>query len=88
MALDDRHQLFQAYQNHGSLFSPQIQVSNSTIFYPELYDGGLRAAVADFGLTSCNSVVTDKVQVRGTSYANGMLVLLRYTKGQVQFEKI
>lgn len=37
-SLAERHQLFQAYQSHGSLFSPQVQVSDSTSFYPELYD--------------------------------------------------
>nr|XP_023666586.1 uncharacterized protein LOC111843326 [Paramormyrops kingsleyae]XP_023666587.1 uncharacterized protein LOC111843326 [Paramormyrops kingsleyae] len=87
-SLADRHQLFQAYQAHGRIFGPQVQVSDSTRFYPELYDDGIRAAVADFGLTSCNSVVTDKVHVRGTSYANGMLVLLRYTKGQLGLGQI
>lgn len=72
-SLAERHQLFRAYQSHGSLFS-QVQVSDSNSFYLELYDDGIRAAVADFGLNSRNSVVTDKVRVRGTSYANGMLV--------------
>ena len=87
-SLAERHQLFQVYQSHGSLFSPQVQVSDSTRFYPELYDEGIRAAVADFQLTSCNSVVTDKFQVKGTSYANGMLVFLRYTKRQLQLGQI
>lgn len=87
-SLAERHQLFQAYQSQGSLFSPHVQASDSTSFYPELYDGGVRAAVADYGLTSCNSVVTDKVQVRGTSYANGMLVSLRYSKRQLQLGQI
>ncbi len=35
-----------------------------------------------------NSSVTEKVQVKGTSYENGMLVLLRYTKGQLQLGQI
>lgn len=87
-SLADRHQLFQAYQIQGSFFSPQVQVSDSTSFYPELYDGGISAAVAVFGLNSSNSVVTDKVQVKGTSYANGMLVIQRYTKRQLQLGEI
>lgn len=87
-SLAHRHQLFQAYQGHGSLFSPQVQVSGSTSFYPELYDRGIREAVADFGLTSFNSVVTDKVQVKGTSYTNGMHILLKYTKRQLKLGQI
>lgn len=87
-SLAERHQLFQAYQSQGSLFSSQVQVSDSTSFHPELYDRGIRAAVADFGLNSSNSVFTDKVRVRGTSYANGMLVLQRYTKRQLQLGQI
>lgn len=82
-SLSDTHQLFQAYQAHGRLFSPKVQVSDSTCFYPELYDDGIRTAVADFELTSSSSVVTDKLHVRGTSYANGMLVLPRYTKEEL-----
>lgn len=87
-SLSERHQLFQAYQSHGILFRPQIQISDATRFYPELYDGGIRAAVAGFGVTSCNSVVTDKVKVRGTSYENGMLVILRYSKRQLEIGQI
>lgn len=32
--------------------------------------------------------MTDKVQVRGTSYENGFLVLMRYTKRQLQLGQI
>ena len=78
-SLADRHQLFQAYQSCGSLFC--LQVSESTRFYPELYDQSIRTAVDEFGLNSSNSSATEKVQVKGTSYGNGMLVLLSYTKG-------
>lgn len=76
-SLADRHQLYQAYQNHGGVFGPQVQVFNSTTFNPDLYDCGIRAAVADFEVTSSNSVVKDKVKVRGASYENGFLVLIR-----------
>ena len=82
-SLADRHQ---AYQSCGSLFC--LQVSESTRFYPELYDQSIRTAVDEFGLNSSNSSVTEKVQVKGTSYGNGMLVLLSYTKGQLQLGKI
>lgn len=87
-SLAHRHQLFQAYQGCGSLFGPQVQFSGSTSFYPDLYDRVIRKAVADFGLTSLNSIVTDKVQVKGTSYTNGMYVLLKYTKRQLQLREI
>lgn len=53
-------------------------MSDSTTFYPELYDGGIRAAVTDFGLISSNSGVIE-VQVKATSYANGTLVVQRYS---------
>ena len=87
-SLADRHQLFQAYQSCGSFFSPQVQVSDSTKFYPELYDPSIRTAVEEFGLNSSNAVVTERVQVKGTSYGNGMFVLQRYTKGQLQLGQI
>lgn len=53
-SLAHRHQLFQAFQSSGNLFSQKVQVSDSTSFYPELYDSSIREAVADFGLTSVN----------------------------------
>lgn len=83
-SLADRHQLFQAYQSTGTLFGPQVHVSDSTRFYPELYGQNIQTVVEEFDLNSSNSVVTEKVQVKGTTYANGMHVLLRYTKGQLQ----
>lgn len=87
-SLADRHQLFQAYQCHGNLFSPQVQVQESTSFCPELYDDHIRAQIENFGLNPLNSVVTDKVKVCGTTYANGMLVLQTYAKKQLLLGQI
>lgn len=70
----DRHQLLQACSVSW------VQLSQSTTFCPELYDGHIRAQIKNFGLNPLNSVVTDKVEVCGTTYVNGMFVLQTYAK--------
>lgn len=87
-SLAERHQLLQAYQSCGTLFRSQVHVSDSTRFYPELYDQNIKTVVGEFDLNSSNSVVTESVQVKGTTYANGMLVLLSYAKGLLQLGQI
>lgn len=83
-SLADWHELLQAYQ----LCGPQGYVSESTQFSPELYDQNIRTAIEEIDSNSSNSVVTERVQVKGTTCANGMLVLLCYTKGQLQLRHI
>lgn len=65
-SLTERHQLLQAYQSRGNIFSPEVIMSDSTRFYPELYDSQLKGALKAFDVSASNAVVTDKITVRGT----------------------
>lgn len=82
-SLSERHQLLQVYQSRGNLFSPEVMMLDSTRFYPELYDSQLRDALKAFDVSASNAVVTDKITVRGTCYANNMLVILSYEVGEL-----
>ncbi len=75
-SLSERHQLLQAYQSRGNVFSPELIMSDSTRFYPELYDSQFKGALEAFDLSASNAVVTDQITVRGTCYTTDMLVIL------------
>lgn len=82
-SLSERHQLLQAYQSRGNLFSPELIMSDCTRFYPELYDSQVKDAFKVFDVSPSNAVVTDKITVRGTCYANDMLVILSCEGGEL-----
>ncbi|KAF1379433.1 hypothetical protein PFLUV_G00176010 [Perca fluviatilis] len=82
-SLSERHQLLQAYQSRGNLFSPELIMSDCTRFYPELYDSQVKDAFKVFDVSPSNAVVTNKITVRGTCYANDMLVILSCEGGEL-----
>ncbi len=82
-SLSERHQLLQAYQSRGNLFCPELIVSDCTRFYPELYDSQIKGALTEFNVSHSNAVVTDRITVRGTCYANDMLVILSCELGNL-----
>ncbi|KAA0712544.1 hypothetical protein E1301_Tti019060 [Triplophysa tibetana] len=49
----------------------------------ELYDSQLKDALKAFKFSTSNAVVTDKITVRGTCYANVMLVVLSWDAGEL-----
>lgn len=81
--LSERHQLLQAYQSRGNVFSPELIMSNSTRFYPELYDSQFKGALEAFDLSASNAVLTDRITVWGTCYTTDMLVILSCEVGQL-----
>lgn len=65
------------------MFSPEVIMSDSTGFYPELYDSQLKGTLKAFDVSASNAVVTDKITVRGTCYTNDMLVILSCEVGEL-----
>jgi len=43
-------------------------MSDSTRFYPELYDSQFKGTLEAFDLSASNAVVTDQITVRGMLY--------------------
>lgn len=82
-SLSERHQLLQAYQSCGNVFCPELIMSDCTRFYSDLYDSQVKGALTAFNVSHSNAVVTDRITVRGTCYANDMLVILSCELGNV-----
>jgi len=82
-SLSERHQLLQAFQSRGNVFSPELIMSDCVRFCPELYDSQIKGALKAFNVTSSNAVVTDRITVRGTCYVNDMLVILSCNTGEL-----
>lgn len=58
-------------------------MSDSTRFYPEVYDSQFKDTLEAFDLSASNAVVTDRITVRGTCYTSDMLVILSCEVGQL-----
>lgn len=58
-------------------------MSDCTRFYPELYDSQVKGALTEFNVSHSKVVVTDRITVRGTCYANDKLVILSCELGNL-----
>jgi hypothetical protein len=76
LTMSVKHQLLQAYQSSGSLFPAEVVVNNSVVFHAEMYHVLIQKSVESFDFSHVNTVVCDRITVKGTLYQNGHHVFL------------
>lgn len=87
MRFESKHSYFKrcirAYQSCGNVFCPELIMSDCTRFYSDLYDSQVKGVLTEFNVSHSNAVVTDRITVRGTCYANDMLVIVSCELGNL-----
>lgn len=75
-SLTTNHQLLQSILLAGNLLKPCIVLNDSIPFSPELYNTGVTNSVQGVELNSSNSVVCQKLTLRGTEYRKGQHIAI------------
>jgi hypothetical protein len=82
--LAERHQLFQAYQLRGTFFRSEIELNSSTAFHADLYCAEVQEAVRCFAFTPSNTVVTDKVTLKGSMFCKSCYAVISHVDMHMQ----
>ncbi len=74
LTLSERHQLFQAYLQAGSLFAPVVVAEKATEFFLEDFNDYIRESVSNYDFGPHNTLIANEATVKGTKYKKNMLV--------------
>jgi hypothetical protein len=81
--LAERHQLFQAYQLRGNFFYSEVELSSSTAFHEDLHSEEVREAIRGFAFTPDTTIVTDRVNLKGSLFNRSCYVVLSHMGKQM-----
>ncbi|CAN7951867.1 unnamed protein product [Ixodes pacificus] len=77
--LSERHQLLQAYLHSEAFFDPDIVMKAGMPFLISTYSEALQNCLGSFNFSSEDTMVTNEVSYKGTSYSFGALYLPAWT---------
>lgn len=86
--MSENHQLLQCLISAGSLLKPELDITNSIIFNLDVYNDCIQNSAIEFGLHSLNSIVCQKLCLRGMDYTKGLFLAIAKTDNNLTVGEI